>query len=417
MLANELIDQLERRGLLDQEIIEALREQLDQGGARVTPEAVAKLLVDNGQLTRFQATKLIGELRSGEYTDDATVAAEEVIEDLDIVDDDVVEVEAVDAMPVEVVGDGFSDFDGEAVEAIPVEAVAVEAVAIASDDMLSGAPQRDRPQARRTKPEPKENQWDSFKIYGFLGIIGFLLLSGGLLYWILSRGNADDSIQLANKLYDDQVWLEAQKRYDEFLDTFGDSNEHSSLARTRITMTELYIAKDMADPTVATEKAIEKLPGIEDEEGLNEERGNLAALLVDVAENIVKEAKEKSDTVAKRKLLENLDQQLALTANPQYMTGAMRTTLSGRLKEIDEARGRVEREIQRNEQLDKSVDEMTKFLAEKNTKAAYDVRFELLRSFPELGDNERLTTLITKASAIQQQLVETTAKLPKLIEA
>ncbi|MCA9135965.1 MAG: PQQ-binding-like beta-propeller repeat protein, partial [Planctomycetales bacterium] len=244
-----------------------------------------------------------------------------------------------------------------------------------------------------------------------------LLLSGGLLYWILSRGNADDSIQLANKLYDDQVWLEAQKRYDEFLDTFGDSNEHSSLARTRITMTELYIAKDMADPTVATEKAIEKLPGIEDEEGLNEERGNLAALLVDVAENIVKEAKEKSDTVAKRKLLENLDQQLALTANPQYMTGAMRTTLSGRLKEIDEARGRVEREIQRNEQLDKSVDEMTKFLAEKNTKAAYDVRFELLRSFPELGDNERLTTLITKASAIQQQLVETTAKLPKLIEA
>ena len=45
MLAKDLIDQLERRGLLDQEIIEALREQLDQGGTRVTPEAVAKLLV------------------------------------------------------------------------------------------------------------------------------------------------------------------------------------------------------------------------------------------------------------------------------------------------------------------------------------------------------------------------------------
>ena len=60
MLANELIDRLERLGLLDQEIIEALREQLEQGGTRVTPEAVAKLLVDNGQLTHFQATKLIG---------------------------------------------------------------------------------------------------------------------------------------------------------------------------------------------------------------------------------------------------------------------------------------------------------------------------------------------------------------------
>ena len=84
MLANELIDQLERRGLLDQEIIEALREQLDQGGARVTPEAVAKLLVDNGQLTRFQATKLIGELRSGEYAGDAEVVEVSEVDDLAI---------------------------------------------------------------------------------------------------------------------------------------------------------------------------------------------------------------------------------------------------------------------------------------------------------------------------------------------
>ena len=82
MLANELIDRLERLGLLDQEIIEALREQLEQSGTRITPEAVAKLLVDNGQLTHFQATKLIGELRSGEYeepvaasTDDADLTA------------------------------------------------------------------------------------------------------------------------------------------------------------------------------------------------------------------------------------------------------------------------------------------------------------------------------------------------------
>ncbi len=67
MLARELIDRIERRGLLDPEVIEALREQLSESRARVTPEALAKLLVDNGQLTRFQATKLIGELRSGEY--------------------------------------------------------------------------------------------------------------------------------------------------------------------------------------------------------------------------------------------------------------------------------------------------------------------------------------------------------------
>src|SRR6056297_2104821 len=111
MLANELIDRLERRGLLDQEIIEALREQLQQGGARVTPEAVAKLLVDNGQLTRFQATKLIGELRSSEYqepaaksaeaaaNDDLGIAVEEGETAVEVVDEDD---DVYDAEPVEV---------------------------------------------------------------------------------------------------------------------------------------------------------------------------------------------------------------------------------------------------------------------------------------------------------------------------
>ena len=97
MLANELIDRLERLGLLDQEIIEALREQLVQGGTRVTPEAVAKLLVDNGHLTRFQATKRIGELRRGEYRSDSGGSSElvEEVAEPEILPDE--EAEAVEA--------------------------------------------------------------------------------------------------------------------------------------------------------------------------------------------------------------------------------------------------------------------------------------------------------------------------------
>ncbi len=118
MLANELIDRIERLGLLDQEIIEALREQLEQSGTRITPEAVAKLLVDNGQLTHFQATKLIGELRSGEY--DEPVVAENQDSDLTAGVDEtaVVVAEAGQAEPV-----ATPVFEAEAV---PVEAVPVE---------------------------------------------------------------------------------------------------------------------------------------------------------------------------------------------------------------------------------------------------------------------------------------------------
>ncbi|MEO9591606.1 MAG: serine/threonine protein kinase, partial [Rhodopirellula bahusiensis] len=181
MLANELIDQLERRGLLDQEIIEALREQMSQGGSRVTPEAVAKLLVDNGQLTRFQATKLIGELRSETYDSEAAevVDGEEDLTAQLIDDDDVAEAVIEDDDPF-----GDNPVEVEAIVAEPVEVVAEAEVMSGA----GGAPSRGRPSARVKKPETKST-WDSFKIYGYLGIIVFLILSGGVLWFVLSKGN------------------------------------------------------------------------------------------------------------------------------------------------------------------------------------------------------------------------------------
>ena len=198
MLANELIDRLERLGLLDQEIIEALREQLEQGGTRVTPEAVAKLLVDNGQLTHFQATKLIGELRSGQYEDPTPASQDEDLtaglDDLAVLPDEAdVAVEVVE--PVDV-------FEAEpmVVEAVPVEAVSVESV---GDERLMPLGPID-PAPARKKPEPQKSVWDSFKVYGYLLIIALLVLTGLGIWFVLSREDADEFIANANKLYDQQ---------------------------------------------------------------------------------------------------------------------------------------------------------------------------------------------------------------------
>ena len=56
------IDLLESKHLLAPEIVEELRKQVAESKTRLTPELLAKLLVDNGHLTKFQATKLIAEL-------------------------------------------------------------------------------------------------------------------------------------------------------------------------------------------------------------------------------------------------------------------------------------------------------------------------------------------------------------------
>ncbi len=411
MLANELIDRIERLGLLDQEIIEALREQLDQGGTRVTPEAVAKLLVDNGQLTHFQATKLIGELRSGEYEGDPS--ADDLaagMDDLDILPDEAEEVaEVTEAQPV-----------AEVFEAEPVEAVAVEAVPVESGAaMARDSPPADRPRpASRRKPDPHKSVWDSFKIYGFVGIIGILLLAGIGIAWVLNREDADEFIANANKAYDSQRYENAQSEYLRFLDSFGQNHEFSSLARTRVAMTTLYNAKGFrydAGAALAIEK--DQLPIIEKENGggLNQERDNLAQLLVDVAKNIAKAADDEDETEKKKDLLGKLDQQIEYTNNPLYVTSTARASLSGQLEEISEARKRVERDIDRNVSLDKSVVTMTEALEAKNTKQAYDIRAKLIRRFPELRGQERLVTLVKSASGIQQTLVAASTKLPKVV--
>jgi outer membrane protein assembly factor BamB len=409
MLAKELIDQLERRGLLDQEIIEALREQLDQGGTRVTPEAVAKLLVDNGQLTRFQATKLIGEIRSGDYSDpdEAGVVAEE--DDLAIVVEEGEEVFEVEEV-------------AEAVEAVPVEAIAVEAVeveAVAVDEVDSGdaigddGASRPARTPRRPKPPETKSVWDSFKIYGYAGIIGLLLLTGGGLYFVLSRGNADDAIEIANKMYNTQNYSGAQEQYIGFLASFGEENQYSSLARTRIRMSELYRASSMSDPTRALDLQAEILPEIENEEGMEQERGNLAALLVDIADNIAEKADDADETEVKKELLGRLNEQIAFMDNPMYMTSSMRAALSTRLLAVEEARKRIERDISRNLKLDQAVADMKTSLESKKTKEAYDTRFGLLREFPELESDSRVVELIVNASEIQQTLVSASSKLPK----
>ncbi|MEM9589018.1 MAG: serine/threonine protein kinase, partial [Planctomycetota bacterium] len=404
MLANELIDRLEKRGLLDQEIIEALREQLDQG-ARVTPEAVVKLLVDNGQLTKFQASKVIGELRGDQYDEaDQDSAVDDV---LDLLDGVVPEVEAV-AEPLD---------EPEAVAvAEPVVEAAVMATPVEADPISDAPPPGGRPQ-RRPKPIETKSVWDSFKIYGFGGILAILVLVVAGLAWILASENADDFIARADKLYDNQNYEPAQEQYQNFLEQYGRGNQYSSRARTRVVMTQLYRAERVPDPTKAMELAKAKLPEIEDEPGLDsEERNNLAGLLVKIAENIANAASQASETTEKQRLLEKLDQQIELTENPTYVTSGSRTALSGKFLKVAEDRARVKRDIDRNLRLDAAVSQMKASLSKQQTKDSYDTRKELLRDFPELETNDRLVKLIQEASGIQQKLVKPATKLPQLLE-
>lgn len=459
MLANELLDRLERLGLLDQEIIEALREQLAQGGTRVTPERVAQLLVENGQLTRFQATKLIGELRAAETAADAeplpaksspaTPAARPADDDLDLADgfgepkvgseqrgsaqgaepkgtppsgkpSSGDRASLSGAVPVVTGGANQQPPAPEAVTFEMAEAEAVEAVAYA--EPIEPEPAFDMPRGPRTKKvnttkkvrDESRSVWDSFKIYGVAGGVVLLGLVSALLFFVLRKGDADAFIKQANDSYTQQSYAAAEKQYDSFLASFGASHAHSSLARTRKTMCQLYQFAEYTDPVRAVNEAERLLPTIEQEPGMEEERNNLAALLVDIADNIAKAAGNAKETAEKQRLLGELDRQIKLTENPMYVTSTARRALNAKLLGVGETRARVQRDIDRNLRLDEAVKSMEAALAEKKTDAAYQTRKQLLVDFPELRGDERVVKLVKSASEVQKGLVKKADNLPQV---
>ena len=102
-----------------------------------------------------------------------------------------------------------------------------------------------------------------------------------------------------------------------FLESFGEDNQYSSKARTRIVMTELYKAAAFRqEPWQAVDLEKEKLPQIANEKGMGGERGNLAAQMVDIAKNLADAAGRAKETPKKQELLSVLDEQLGLMETP-----------------------------------------------------------------------------------------------------
>src|SRR4051812_12970627 len=65
-LAQRVMDLAEQQELLDGKAISELRQQVAQSKFVITPEAIAKVLVDHGHLTPFQARKLVSQAIANE---------------------------------------------------------------------------------------------------------------------------------------------------------------------------------------------------------------------------------------------------------------------------------------------------------------------------------------------------------------
>jgi outer membrane protein assembly factor BamB len=96
MSATKVLDLAEQQALLEPKVIADLRRQVSESKFIVTPEALAKVLVDNGHLTAFQARKLVDTaLGTGDAERPAPPAPMQIappkpkrVEDLTLADED-----------------------------------------------------------------------------------------------------------------------------------------------------------------------------------------------------------------------------------------------------------------------------------------------------------------------------------------
>ena len=452
MLAQQFVDKLENSGLLHPDIISELRRQLADSKGRVTVEQLAKLLVDNGHLTKFQATKLIAEFR--ESTPDPVTTRNvataptppkpasppspasppnndldlapldtaaggskpktvsnanpsEEVEALEIVEDVVEADEAVEA--VEVIE--------EAVEIVePVEVVekrrskkskaapvtpAPEAFAPALTDTYTPAP---RPKLNTKKAG--RNPWEDFRILGVgSGLVLLLVVGGGLLWWYF-RGTADETIKRADEAYEGRSYETADKIYGEFVNRFT-SDDRLSYAKVRQALSKLRrVAETVNDPDQALKVAQEVLPPITEEPGLQSERSDLTGVLLTIAEKYNKRADDTKETAGKKTLMGSQGELQKILDNPQFVGAAQRTQQANRIARIEEEKQRILRDIGRDEDLVATLAKMKEALEKKDTVGSYGLRSELIRKYPQLEVDAELSNLVVQAANIQKELVE-----------
>lgn len=429
MSARRLIDSLERKQLLSPAAVAELRRQLDKSDSRLTAESVAKVLVDNDQLTKFQATQLIAELNSGRFEDDPTLVDEGQPAIAEVEDPDVDEVEIVDDAddgPIEVSIDparvGYDDDDEMGVDDVVVleddaAAAAVGDVQVVEDrDEQAFAPGTAglaRP-VRKTSTVAAPTRWDAIRTYGVATTLAILTVLGIFLVFWYYRGSAEEMLGSAQEAYDKQQYKTAIDRYGDFLQTYP-THTQNSYARSLIAIANIRQTLGQGDPIAASEVAARQLPQILDESQLADVRPDMAGVLINIGEEMVKRGEAAKTQEERRKYADALSEHMRLVNDTQLIASAERRQLEYRIVSLEESRQRLLRDIQRTEDRSQTLAAMKAALDKRSAQEVYVARYELIRRHPQLLDDAEVNDLLASATEVVRNEVTAATNRPRVL--
>jgi len=261
----------------------------------------------------------------------------------------------------------------------------------------------------RRRRRRRDNVWDSPLLLIGGGTLLFLVILGAVLYWALNRQTGDETLKVAEDFYRDGSYTKAIAQYTEYLEDFP-NHEGASLARVRRGLARLRQSTDYAsDWPKALEVANEVLAEIAGEEDFSTEaRPELVAMLPKIAQGLADRARADLDATLVAKCEESL-----VLVN-KYVPASSRPVT--KLADIEALLALTKREIARGQQLERTIAEMKKAVEEDNTAKAYQWRDDLLRAYPSLVDNEKLTEQVLEVSRAELKGIKVVEE-PKKAEA
>ena len=428
----DFLNRIEARNLIPAGPVEQVRAKLLASPTPVRATKVAKMLVDLGHLTMFQARQLIreyereadermreSEIESASQANSASLEFEDN-EDLQLapIEDDVAPANQAPPAPslsgtVEPTSElDFEDSSPDLISESPqpladAPAPTRDDTETTVDDPFSfsedGDLPDDTPRKRRIGGR-RRNQWDTPLILVGGGVLIALSSLGIVLYLFLQRDTGDQLLTIADDHYRSGSYAQAIPNYERFLEKFPNHPDVSQ-ARVRQGLANLRrTTETQPDFRQVLQKARSILANIENEPRFTESRKELATIIPEIAEGLAAQAQKSEDIATTKELVEQTRAALSLAANTKYVPASLRPEV--RLQRIEETVALSMREIEQAEALEAALAKMRSAVTSGQPQAAYQARVELLEAFPTLQGNDALEAVMrsaveTEAASIQ----------------
>ena len=251
--------------------------------------------------------------------------------------------------------------------------------------------------------KPKKNVWDSPLLLIGGGVLLLLVFAGAFLLWSLRRETGDEALQLAEADFRAGSYTQAIHKYDEYLKRYPTHNS-VSLARVHRGLARLRQAVDGArDWPQTLQTAREVLSEISTEEKFSEAHGDLASMLPTIAEGLARQAVE-SPAAAK---LAEAREALEMIKTYVFPPGLRPEQ---KMADIEAELAVASRKLDQEKSLAETIAAIEQAIADGRSDTGYELRRKLIKTYPELRDNEALRNAVAAISQAQRQAVRSIAE-------